>query len=182
MRVLMASLKGIGVVFSLATLVISVSVFVVVPTVNVSTSLAIARGRPVSDYSSNPEPFVETGIAGNISIANIQPVCMMPQNGTGIVPSPSTLTKVVVTSLTDERTSIPVSWFIHFGCALEGAFQAILAPGTYSLTLSYCLQDPRGAGCPNAICGIQSCYLPITVQVERGRLTPVNIGITTGIY
>jgi hypothetical protein len=88
----------------------------------------------------------------------------------------------VVTSLSGEQTSIPVSWFIHFGCALEGSFEATLATGTYSLTLSYCLQDPTGAGCPHAACAIQSCYLPITVQVEHGRLTPVNIGITTGIY
>jgi hypothetical protein len=179
---LTAGLKGIRIALFLAALMLSVSVFVVVPSADVLTSMAIAGGRPVSGDSSSPDPVIETGIIGNISIANIQPVCMIPQSGTGIVPSPSTSTEVVVTSLTGERTSIPVDWFIHFGCALEGSFQATLVPGTYSLTLSYCLQDPRGAECPNALCGIQSCNLPITVQVESGRLTPVNIGITTGIY
>ncbi len=174
-----AGLKGIRIALFLVALMLSVSVFVVVPSADVLTSMAIAGGRPVSGDSSSPEPVIETGIIGNISIANIQPVCMIPQSGTCIVPSPSTDT-VAVTSQSGEQTSIPVSWFTYYSCALEGSFKARLEPGTYSLTLSYCLQDPRLFGCPQSL-HFGPAPLPITVHVERGRLTPVSIGIDTGI-
>ena len=36
-----------------------------------------------------------------------------------------------------------MNWFIVNTCALYGTFQAKLSPGTYSLTLSYCLQSPE---------------------------------------
>ena len=75
-----------------------------------------------------------------------------------------------------------MNWFIVNTCALYGIFQAKPSAGTYSLTLSYCLQVSNGAGCPNATSGIQSCKLPIAVVVEPGKVTRVSLGITTGIY
>jgi hypothetical protein len=142
--------------------------------------VVIVGGRPVSDFSSNPERFIETGILGNVSIGPTQPVCYVPQNGTSTVPYPSNSDEVVVTSQSGEQTSIPVSWFLSGGCELWGSFKAGLAPGNYSLTLSYCLLDPRYAGCPQSL-HFGPSSLPITVHVERGRLTPINIGIDTGI-
>ncbi len=73
---------------------------------------------------------------------------------------------------------VPVSWVIVDTCRLYGTFQARLATGTYSLNLSYFLQDPRGVGCSESLFP----SLPISVAVELGKLTQVNVKITTGIY
>ncbi len=132
--------------------------------------------------SHPPKPIVGSGITGNISIANITPLC----SNTGTVPDPNDNTTVVVTSQSGQQTRIPVNWKIIDTCELFGTFQASLDSGTYSLTLSYCLGNSTGQyqppGCSHAACGIQSCNLPVTVVVEPGKLTPVSVSITTGIY
>jgi len=173
-------LKGIRVAISLAALTLSVAFFVVVPAIDDSFSPPLAGGRPTSDHSSKTEPFMETGIVGNVSIGPIRPVCLVPQDGTNSVPSPSNSGKVVVTSQSGEQTSIPVNWSIWGGCELAGSFKAELAPGTYSLTLSNCSQDAKYPGCSQSL-HFGPPVLPMTVHVERGRLTPVSIGIDTGI-
>ncbi len=174
-----ASRKGTVVAISIATLVVGVWVFAALTPAHIPTSRGIAGVRPSSGYSSSTEWLTNTGIIGNVSIGPVAPACFVG-NGTGGVPSPSTSTTVVVTSQSGEQISIPVNWFIWGGCELWGAFKEGLAPGTYSLTLSYCLQEPRGAGCPQSP-WFRLCTLPTTVSVERGRLTLVNIGIETGI-
>jgi hypothetical protein len=177
---LTAGLKGIRVAISLAALILSVAVFAVIPAMDDSFSIYLADSRPASDHSSHTEPFLETGIVGNVSIGPIRPVCFVPQNGTNTVPDPSNSGEVVVTSQSGEQTSIPVSWSIWGGCELWGSFKAELAPGTYSLTLSNCLQDAKYPGCSQSL-HFGPAALPMTVRVERGRLTPVSIGIDTGI-
>jgi hypothetical protein len=177
---LTAGLKGIRVAISLAALILSVAVFAIVPAMDDSFSLSLAGGRPASHHSSHTEPFLETGIVGNVSIGPIRPVCLVPQDSTNTVPGPSNSGEVVVTSESGEQTTIQVSWSIWGGCELVGSFKAGLAPGTYSLTLSNCLQDAKYPGCSQSIHSSPS-MLPITVHVERGRPTPVSIGIDTGI-
>jgi hypothetical protein len=178
--VLRAGLKGIRVAISLAALILSVAVFVVVPTMDFSFSLPLAGGKPASDHWPNPEPFMETGIVGNVSIGPIRPVCLVPQGDTNTIPGPTNSGQIVVTSQSGDQTSIPVSWSIWGGCEISGSFKAELAPGTYSLTLSNCLQDVSYPGCSQSF-HLGPPVLPITVHVELGRLTPVSIGIDTGI-
>jgi hypothetical protein len=178
--VLMAVLKAILVAILLAALMISVLPLAGPPSGNDPASLFIVRGRTLPDNASGLQLRPDTGVVGNVSIGPVRPVCFAPENGTSTVPSPSTSTQVVVTSQSGERTSIPVSWSIWGGCVLSGSFKAELVRGDYSLTLSYCSQDPRSAGCPGSP-WFQMCTIPTTVHVERGRLTPVQIGIETGI-
>jgi len=176
----MAGFKGILVAIFVAALMISVGAFAVPISGHNSISLDIVRGRTLSGSSPDPQWFPDTGIIGNVSIGPIRPVCFVLQNGTNTVPGPSNSGEVVVTSQSGEQTSILVNWSIWGGCELLGSFKTELAPGTYSLTLSNCLQDARYPGCSQSLHFGRSA-LPITVQVERGRLTPVNIGIDTGI-
>jgi hypothetical protein len=171
----------------LAGLVLSISVRAIAAPTSVASERVAAYGRPpAQDSSHGPGRSLQTGINGTINISNIQPLCAVPTNGSGIVPSPRTTTEVVVTSQSGTETFVPVNWSIVDQCILLGTFQVRLLPGTYSLTLSYCLGSTPGEysppGCPNAACGPQSCNLPITVVVKPGELSPVSIGITTGIY
>jgi hypothetical protein len=176
----MAGLKGILVAIFLAVLMASVWAFAAPSSGDNSASLATARGRALSDNSPDPQWFPSTGIIGNVSIGPIRPVCFVPQNDTNTVPDPSNSGEVVVTSQSGEQTSIPVNWSIWGGCELWGSFKAELEPGTYSLTLSNCLQDAKYPGCSQSL-HFGPAGLPMTVRVERGRLTPVSIGIDTGI-
>ena len=185
-------MAGIGCRFSLTSvfavarafgaLVLTVSLFVAAPSISLPFASTLTSGGPSSDGSYDPGSSWETGVVGNISIANITPVCYNSPNPN---PSNSNIT-VVATSLLGRVTIIPVRWSTFGGCELFGTFRASLDPGTYSLTLSYCLGSQSGpyqpAGCPHAACGIQSCNLPITIDVKPGKLTPVKIDITTGIY
>ena len=163
-------------------LILTVSLFVAAPIQSLPFASTVGLGGLDTDGSPDPQLLPETGIVGNISIANIMPLCYNMPN---ITPSNDNTT-VVVTSLLGQITIIPVSWSIVAGCELFGTYQASLDPGVYSLTLSYCLGKQSGpyqpAGCPHAACGIQSCNLPITIDVSPGKLTRVRIGITTGIY
>ena len=163
-------------------LILTVSLFVAAPIQSLPFASTVGLGGLGPDGSYSSKLLPETGIVGNISIANIMPLCYNKPN---ITPSNDNTT-VVVTSLSGQITIIPVNWSIIGGCELFGTFQAGLNPGVYSLTLSYCLEKQSGpyqpAGCPHAACGMQSCNLPTTIDVSPGKLTRVNIRITTGIY
>ncbi|OLD12559.1 hypothetical protein AUF78_17745 [archaeon 13_1_20CM_2_51_12] len=174
----MSALKGILVAIFLATLMTIVWAFAI-PTLG-DNALGFVRSGTLSDRSSEPQWVPNTGIVGNVSIGPIRPVCFVPQNSTNTVPSTGTSTTVVVTSQAGEQTSIPVNWSIWAGCELSGLFKAELSPGIYSLTLSNCLQDTSFPGCSQSP-PFGASALPITVQVDRGRLTPVNVEIDTGI-
>jgi len=185
----MASLKRLVLTVSLVAVLLGASVYTFTTPTSMLAGVASAPGGSVLGPSFEHVPLIKTGIIGNVSIGPMLPDCAVNLT---IAPVSSITIKVVATaqagenkfpviSEIGEQTFIPVRW--SDGCSLWGTFQTRLMPGTYTLTLSYCLDGSGGAGCeplPGHLCA-GSCFLPIWVVVEPGRLTPVIIGIDTGI-
>ncbi len=106
---------------------------------------------------------VHQGISGKAVIANVSPVCALTGS------QPATGPSLVITSVNGKTIVLAIDWALVNRCALVSQFQVPLQPGTYSVTLSPCSY----LGCST---------LPITVAVEPGAFTPVDINIVTGIY
>jgi len=128
---------------------------------------------------SLPKPSVSLsqGIAGNVTIANTEPLCIsssvVPASGPDLVVQPTG-----PIAIGSSWTIVKVDWSLFDRCALEGTFRASLYPGTYNVTLTSCLEDLRSFGCPRSLFP----RLPITVHVVPGSYAKVGIVITTGIY
>ena len=103
------------------------------------------------------------GISGNATIANVSPVCSISGSQSATGPS------LVIRSSDGKTTTAQLSWNLVDQCALIAEFQIPLQPGTYSVTLAPC----NYLGCNT---------LPVTVSVDAGAFTAVNINIVTGIY
>lgn len=113
-----------------------------------------------------------TGSAGTLdasfSVGPTQPVCSA--NATkGPAPSSYSSIKAVVTpSGPGQAATFPISW-TSTGCEVTGSFQASLAPGSYSLSLSSC----TFMGCSSA--------LPRSFVIAAGQSTSIYVSIDTGI-
>jgi hypothetical protein len=114
------------------------------------------------DINRTQDLTTHQGITGTVTIANVSPVCSL----TGSVPASGP--DLIVTSSTGKIEVVVLNWSLVDRCELLAPFQVGLSPGTYSLNLSSC--------------GYMGCrVLPITVVVEPGIFTPVQINIVTGI-
>jgi hypothetical protein len=158
-------------------LIITVLLLTIVSTV---AGFIVAPSGYLSPLAGPPLPGATGGIAGNITIRYISPLCRVPQTtepappyynqiGLVIFPSPST----------DFPLIVPVNWVLVNGCVVQGTFKAGLIPGSYSLTLTSCYGIHDAMYRPYS----PSCrYLPKTVVVQPGAWTQVEIVVNTGIY
>ncbi len=106
-------------------------------------------------------------LVAEIQIGPIYPVCLVRSANSSVPDSISSI-QVVITSLSNNRTMLPVSWTSD-GCNVSGSLGANFAPGTYQLSLSSC----PFMGCQHA--------LPRDFAILPGQTTEVDVSITTGI-
>ncbi len=117
----------------------------------------------------------DQGITGNVSIGPVNPVCYVGPGS--FQPTAFALSfeqnRILVAPMSGLAITVPVNWTLRWGCEFTGTFRASLSAGTYSVDLTSCaLETLRSFGCST---------LPLTVIVEPGKYTQVNISVNTGI-
>jgi hypothetical protein len=128
-------------------------------------------GLPLPQLSFPPRLFpalYRQGVAGNVAIENSRLQCQS-------LPAPTASPQLVVHSSSGYET-VSISWTRRGGCLLSGNFLVQLRPGSYTLSIPIC--GPPGS--------MVACRLlpwpPMMIRVHPGRLTTVNIRLSSPLY